>query len=294
VFDKGSTTILADIRPGAARYDLLIAAYKPEAALEQTFRLQAGSAEGAWEFLRRHLAHLPCSLRGPDGAGVLIAERTPPLLFDRMVAFHVQRNATVPLSAAECHAGLRLRFPEHDGMHFLPEQVEEYQRLRLTVREVFQASSPVRDEVSAVQWLRRELTRQPQTYQELHPGFTRATAGWAAHETPLDLRRLLEEHFLCAEDRGRWYVPDPRQAQDQERLRERNLLRQFEEYERGVGRLEHFRLEAVRAGFRRAWQERRYGSIVNVARRLPEEVLQGDVQLLMWYDQAWTRLEGGS
>ena len=50
-----------------------------------------------------------------------------------------------------------------------------------------------------------------------------------------------------------------------------------------------FRLEAVRAGFKKAWQERNYKTIISVARKLPENVLHEDPKLLMCYDQALTR-----
>ncbi len=50
-----------------------------------------------------------------------------------------------------------------------------------------------------------------------------------------------------------------------------------------------FRLEAVRAGFKKAWQERDYQTILAVARNIPENVLQEDTKLLMWYDQAKIR-----
>jgi len=85
------------------------------------------------------------------------------------------------------------------------------------------------------------------------------------------------------------------------KLRERALMREFEEYlpgphtARQAGReskrkrLKVFRLEAVRAGFRKAWQERDYATIIAVARRIPEKILQEDPKLLMWYDQAITR-----
>jgi DNA modification methylase len=133
VFDKGSTTILADIRPAAARHDLLIAAYKPTAELEERFHLRQGSAESAWEFVKNHLAQLPVFARGPDGRGEVIPERTIHLLFDRMLACHVQRHVAVPLSAPAFQVGLRKCFPERDGMFFLPEQVGEYERQRQAV-----------------------------------------------------------------------------------------------------------------------------------------------------------------
>jgi len=46
-------------------------------------------------------------------------------------------------------------------------------------------------------------------------------------------------------------------------------------------RLKVFRLEAVRAGFKKAWQERDYATIITVARKIPETILQEDPKLLM-------------
>ena len=77
---------------------------------------------------------------------------------------------------------------------------------------------------------------------------------------------------------------------DLEKLRERTLMREFEEYrESRQKRLKVFRLEAVRTGFKKAWQERDYSTIIAVAEKIPETVLQEDPKLLMWYDQAVTR-----
>ena len=49
-------------------------------------------------------------------------------------------------------------------------------------------------------------------------------------------------------------------------------------------RLKVFRLEAIRAGFWCAWQANDYATIVEVAAKIPENVLQEDPKLLMWYD----------
>ena len=60
---------------------------------------------------------------------------------------------------------------------------------------------------------------------------------------------------------------------------------------RALGKkLKVIRLEAVRAGFKQCWQNRDYRTIIAVAQRIPENVLQEDPKLLMWYDQALTRL----
>lgn len=51
-------------------------------------------------------------------------------------------------------------------------------------------------------------------------------------------------------------------------------------------------MEAVRTGFKKAWQERDYATIVVVARKIPDKILQEDTKFLMWCDQAVTRMGG--
>jgi DNA modification methylase/predicted RNA-binding Zn-ribbon protein involved in translation (DUF1610 family) len=306
----------------ATKQDMIISCYKPSSELEERFRLTAGTEESVWDFVRNHLKKLPVfALK--DGNMEILAERQNYLLFDRMVAFHVQRGVLVPMSAAEFYAGLAQRFPERDGMYFLPEQVSEYDKKRMTVKEVEQLQLFVTDESSAIQWLRLQLTKKPQTFQELHPQFLREISGWQRYEKPLELSELLEQNFLRYDGEGevpsqihsylssnfkdlrnlpkdderlrkkakdRWYVPDPNKANDLEKLRERALLREFDEYrESKQKRLTVFRLEAIRAGFKRAWEQRDYTTIISVARKIPEKVLQEDSKLLMWYDLALTR-----
>jgi hypothetical protein len=221
-----------------------------------------------------------------------VAERQAYLLFDRMVAFHIQRGASVPLSAAEFYAGLRQRFAERDGMFFLPDQVPEYDRARLRAGQVEQLALFVSDEKSAIQWLRQQLDPatggRPQTYQDLLPAFLRQLHQ-ARHEALPELGEILAQNFL-QDEAGRWYVPDPDRASDLEKLRQRALLREFAEYAQGRGRLRQFRTEAVRAGFADAWRRRDYATIVKVAERLPESVLQEDPDLLMYYDNASLRV----
>lgn len=310
---------------GAVKQDLIISCYKPTGELETRFKLEAGTEDGVWDFVRTHLKQLPIFV-SKDGQAELIAERQNYLIFDRMVAFHVQRGVTIPISAAEFYAGLDQRFSERDGMYFLPEQVAEYDRKRMTVREVLQLDLFVTDEASAIQWLKQQLLKKPQTFQELHPQFLREIGGWQRHEKPLELKELLEQNFLSYDGNGevpnqihsylssnfkelrnlpkddehlrakakdRWYVPDPNKASDLEKLREKSLLKEFEEYRNSnQRRLTVFRIEAVRAGFKKAWQERDYATIIAVANKIPENVLQEDPKLIMWYDQAVTRLGG--
>jgi len=210
-------------------------------------------------------------------------------------------------------------------MYFLPDQVAEYDKKKMAAGAVEQMALFVSDESSAIAWIRQLLKDKPQTFQDIHPSFLRELGGWQKYEKPLELSELLEQSFLRYDGKGevpnqihsylstnfkelrnlpkddeslrakgkdRWYVPDPNKAGDLEKLRERSLLKEFQEYvalASSQRKLKVFRLEAIRAGFKKAWQERDYVTIIAVARKIPETILQEDPKLLMWYDQALTR-----
>ncbi|HAA64627.1 MAG TPA: DNA modification methylase, partial [Thermoanaerobacter sp.] len=76
------------------------------------------------------------------------------------------------------------------------------------------------------------------------------------------------------------------------KLREKRLLKEFEEYKNVPGRLKVFRTEAIRAGFKNCWKNKDYETIVKIGEKLPENVVQEDQTLLMYYDNAVTRLGG--
>ncbi|CAI8800637.1 DNA methylase [Methylococcus capsulatus] len=312
----------------AVKQDLVISAYKPNGGLEQRFAERGASEASAWDFVQTHLRYLPVA-KTKHGELEFIVERDPRRIYDRMVAWFVRHDAPVPLSSDEFLSGLRSRFPERDGMVFLPEQVAEYDKKRAQTAQAPQMELFVSDERSAIDWLADFLKRRPSTYQEIHPEFTtQLGAGWKKHEAKPELMALLENNFLKYDGSGevpsqihaylssnfkelrgleksdprlitkakdRWYVPDPNKAQDLEKKREKALLKEFEQYQQHSGRkLKEFRLEVLRAGFKDAWSKKDYATIIKVAQKIPDEALQEDEKLLLWYDQALTRTEAGS
>lgn len=313
----------------AVKQDLVISAYKPNGGLEERFGRRGPTADSAWDFVQSHLKRLRVFKPTPAGGLEMVAERDPRRIFDRMVAWFVRHNAPVPLSSQEFQAGLRQRFVERDGMVFLPVQVSEYDKWRLKAGQAPQRELFVSDERSAIDWLTDFLKSRPSTYQDVHPEFIgQLGAGWRKHEARPELSSLLEDNFLrydgegklpsqihsylstnfkhlrglgksdpqlIAKARHRWYVPDPNKAQDLEKKREKALLKEFDGYRAHVGRrLKEFRLEAMRAGFKYAWVNRDYATIIAVAHKMPELALQEDEKLLLWYDQALTRTEAGA
>jgi len=274
---------------GAVKQDLIISAYKPRESFKRRFLENAGSEEAVWEFVRQHLEKLPVVIES-NGKLEVIAERQAYALFDRMIAYHVVNGIPVPLDASDFYEGLDERFIERDGMYFLPDQINHYdeKRIRMELDNV-QLSFAVTDEKSAIQWLYSELST-PQTYQEIQPKFIKELRQLRYEKMP-ELMEILEENFLQDED-GRWYVPDLSKASDLAKLRQKRLLKDFEEYVKGTGKLKVFRMEAIRAGFEKCWKERDFATIVKVTRRLPERFVQEDPAVLMYYDNALTKLEG--
>ena len=320
--DKQQGSFKAVNTPTAVKQDLVISAYKPNFGLEDRFTQTGGGEESVWDFVRTHLKYLP-TVRMKQGELDYIAERDPRILFDRMVAWFVRHNCPVPMSSQEFQAGLTQRFTPRDGMVFLPEQATEYDKKRLQTAQAPQMELFVCDEHSAIDWLTDFLKKRPSTYQEINPEFfNQLGAGWKKHEARPELMALLEDNFiefdgngdvpsqihsylssnfkdlrglekndprLTAKAKDRWYVPDPNKAQDLEKKREKALLKDFETYRAFTGRrLKEFRLEVLRAGFKTAWANKDFATIISVAQKIPEDALQEDEKLLLWYDQALT------
>jgi len=321
MLDKKHGSFQQIVSGNTVKRDLIISAYKPNGGLEQRFRQDAGKEKGVWAFVATHLQQLPVFVAKGKKAEP-VAERQSHLLFDRMVAFHVQRGVPVPLSSAEFHAGLSQKYAERDGMYFTPEQVTEYDKKRLQVEEIVQLQLFVSDERSAVNWVRQQLSRKPQTFSELQPQFMREEAGWEKYEKRLELSEILQQNFLCydgkdavpsqihgylssnfhdlrglekdspkliSKAKNRWYVPDPRNEADLEKIRHRALMKEFEEYRETKGKLKVVRTEALRAGFKDCWQSGHYQNIVKMAKRVKDEIIQEDPALLMYYDNASMR-----
>ncbi|MCP5271840.1 MAG: DNA methylase [Burkholderiaceae bacterium] len=326
--DKKQGSFQQVTSPNVVKQDLVISAYKPGAGLERRLAERGAAIESAWDFVQNHLAQLSV-IKMKDGTLEFIVERDPRRVYDRLIAWFVRHDLPVPLSSDEFLSSVRSRFPERDGMLFLPDQVSAYERKRAQVTQAPQMELFVSDERSAIDWLADFLKARPSTYQEIHPEFiTQLGAGWKKHEAKPELSALLENNFLRydgegdvpsqihaylsngwrefrgldksdpslkAKARDRWYLPDPNKAQDLEKKREKALLKEFDTYAAATGRkLKEFRLEVLRAGFKTAWANRDYQTIIKVAHKIPEEALQEDEKLLLWYDQAVTRADAAA
>jgi hypothetical protein len=325
--DKQQGSFNAVTTTTAVKQDLVISAYKPSNEMKDNIINNKDTEESVWSFIRGHLEQLPVFI-GQKGSAGLFVERTPRVLFDRMVSYYVQNGFSVPISTGDFQEGIAQRFPLRDDMVFLETQIAEYDKRRILAKNFMQITLFVSDENSAIEWLRQQLLKKPQTRQDLHPGYMKEIQHISKYEMLPELDMLLEQNFLQYEGTGpvpsqihaylstnykdlreldkedvllrrkaknRWYVPDPNKQADLEKLREKSLLREFETYVEDIKnskkKLKQFRLEVIRAGFKKAWSEKDYLTIVEIGSKIPDTVLQEDDKLLMYFDNAQIRME---
>lgn len=323
--DKQQGSFKAVTSPTAVKQDLIISLYKPDESFEKQITTSVGT-EAVWTFVRKHLEYLPLTKKQGEST-ITVPERDPRIIYDRMLSYFVGHNMLIPISAPDFLAEMPTRFAERNGLYYLPDQVQEYDKMvfiQLVRVSDSETSLFVCDETSAISWIRAQLKEKPMTLGEMTPMFMQElSSSWTKGEKKPELRELLEQNFLCYDGngdvpsqvhsylstnfkdlrnlskdnealkekgKGRWYIPDPNKAGDLEKIREKALLKEFSLYETSKGKIKEFRIEAIRAGFKKAWQEKNYVLIKSISERMPSNIVEEDEKLLMWYSGALTRL----
>ena len=291
--DKKHGTIRAKNTPTAVKQDLIITCYKPSSEFDEMFKQHQSLDIAVWDFVEEHLHHLPIHLTSGNSTTAII-ERSPKILFDRLIAFYVQKSLPVPIDAGKFQQGLRDRFIERDGMFFTNEQVQEYDKKKAENPEFIQLSILVSSEQDGVLWLKNLLTDKSLTYQDIQPLWMQALAGVRKGDVIPELADILEENFL-KDVEGKWYTPDPENEADLEKLRTKRLLKQFDTYKTEAAKpkakkIKEVRVEALRAGFKQCYQTKDFQTIVAVGDKIPNNLLMEDEVLLQFYDIASSRI----
>jgi hypothetical protein len=291
--DKKQGSFKAVNTPTAVKQDLIITCYKPSAEFDKKFQLNQNTAMAIWDFMLEHLNHLPVHLCIGNSTTAII-ERSPKILYDRLIAFYLQRSLPVPIDAREFQQGLRERFIERDGMFFTNEQVQEYDTKKAAVPNFTQLSIFVANEQDSIYWLRRLLENDRKTESDLHPVWMKEVAGNMRKGDALpEMRTILEENFL-KDDYGKWYVPDSENEADLEKLRNKRLLKQFDLYKTEAvnprSKIKECRVEALRVGFKQCYQDKDFRTIVTIGDSIPNNLLMEDEVLLQFYDIANSRI----
>lgn len=293
--DKQQGSFKAVTTPTAVKQDLVISCYKPSETFTKQFMIQDSRAN-TWSFVSEHLEHLPIpSVK--DERTTSVIERSPKVLYDRLITYFFMRGLPVPLDAADFQEGLRNRYIQEDGMIFTSAQLNQYHELKKKHNITGQLSlfvSVIESESDAIQWIKEKLTEKPLKYQDIQPDYRKAYTINRKGEVEVELKDVFEENFIQEAD-GSWRIPDMNEQKDRDALRTKALLKVWEDYctqiESGkVKKLKDVRLEAVKAGFKDCYQKKDFKRIVTIGDKIPENLLTEDETLLNYYDIASSKV----
>ena len=286
-FDKVHGGIKSMRYTTSVKEDLIITCYKPNDSILKEINLS--NSINIWDFIDDHLNHLPVHII-KGNATTSIVERNPKILYDRMLSYFVANNIQVPLDAGDFQKGLRERYIEIDGMFFTAPQAAEYEEKKKTAPNFVPMGIIVSDEANGIEWLKNLLRNNPKTYQEIQPEWMQAINGLRKGDVLPELRDILEENFIEESD-GKWRIADPEKQVDLDKLRFKNLMKEFNIYVEAVNKpkakpIKNARLEAVRAGFKECYKKKDFITIIKVGEMISPNMLQEDEQLLRYYDVA--------
>ena len=291
--DKKQGSFKAVTTTTAVKQDLVITCYKPSEETTNAFISSGNTDKNVWDFIDEYLHHLPVHIERNDSTTVVV-ERSPKILYDRLISYYVQHGYSVPMDAADFQAGLRERYLERDGMFFTSEQVAEYESKKKSLPGgVISMGIMVNSEADGIQWLRNELSVEPKTRQDLYTGWMRARGAVRKGDKLPELDDILEENFIKEPD-DKWRVPDANDEKDLEILRTKTLLKEFnlcvEQASKPKSKIKEARVEALRAGFKQCYIDKDFKTIVMVGDKIPENLLTEDEVLLQYYDIASSRV----
>ncbi|MBQ7946201.1 MAG: hypothetical protein IJ280_05760 [Bacteroidales bacterium] len=290
--DKKQGSFNAVTSTTAVKQDLVITCYKPTDELISKFEQSTDKSVNAMDFIEELLYHLPVHLEKNNSTTAVI-ERSPKILYDRLISYYVQHGYAIPMDAQEFQKALRERFIERDGMFFTASQTVEYEAKKEKTDGIVPMALFISSEAEGIEWLKRELA-EPQTYQEILPNWMKDMVAPKKGDVLPELATILEENFIKDED-GKWRRPDAEKAADLELLRGKKLMKEFNLYLEQASkpkakRMKDTRLEVLRYGFKECYKQKNYQAIVTVGDHIQESLLQEDEVLLQYYDIASMRV----
>lgn len=290
--DKKHAGIKSKVFSTTVNEDLIITCFKPSFVLQQELKDTYNNDVSIWDLVEELLSHLPIHIV-QGVATSQIVERSPKIIYDKIVSFLVEKGATIPFDAFTFQQGLRERFIEKDGMFFTASQAAEYEEKKKHTSGFAPMGIIVSDEANGIQWLRNELGQKSQTYQDLQPKWMQALLGKKKGDIIPEMQALLDENFIKESD-GKWRIPDANDEKDLEILRTKALLKEFniyvEQANKPKSKIKEARVEALRAGFKQCYIDKDFKTIIMVGDKIPENLLTEDEVLLQYYDIASSRV----
>lgn len=278
---KGTTKQLS--YAGAVNKDLVINAYKPKQQFEERFLKTAGEGLER-DFIEQHLDHLPVE---PN------IERSEQMLFSKMLAHYVQHGYEIKLNAKQFYNLLRDNFKMMDGFWFTDSQVREYDEWKKehglkAIEEISKGQQTlfVNDEKSALIWLYNFLNGA-KTYSDILTAYNQVVT--SIDDDIPELQTMLQTNFVF--ENGVYRRPlNEKEKEAKEEQSEKELLRAFDrilnEAKTNKKKIKTVRKEAIKLGFTKAYQEKRFYDIVAVADRLDKDILESNSEITDFVDIA--------
>jgi DNA modification methylase len=280
----------AMLGPTAVKQNLIINCFKP--TIEFETNINSSTSKSIIDLTNEVMTHLPITVIREQGR-LQIFERTHKVLYDKLLTYFVAKGLPVPIDSRQYRELLQQNYVERDGMYFTSEQVQEYDRQQNETPQFIQLSILVSSEQDGVLWLKNLLSEKSRSYQDIQPLWMQALAGVRKGDIIPELADILEENFL-KDSNGKWYVANPENESDLEKLRNKRLLKQFDAYKEEASKpkskIKEARVEALRVGFKHCYQEKDFKTIVQIGDRIPNNLLMEDEVLLQFYDIAISRV----
>lgn len=283
VLDKKQGSFKQVTSTGAVKNDLVINAYKPKQRFEEQFIRSAGAGLEC-DFIEQHLYHFAAE---PN------IERSEQMLYSKMLAHYVQHGYEIRFDAKQFYILLRDNFKLMDGFWFTDAQVTEYDEWKKehglqAIEEIAKGQQTlfVSDEKSALIWLYNFLNT-PKNYSDILTAFNPATTN-TDDDIP-ELQNLLETNFVF--ENGVYRRPlSEKEKEAKEEQSEKELLKAFDkvlsEAKIGSKKIKTVRKEAIKLGFTKAYQEKRFQNIIDVADRLKPSILEDNSEINDFVDIA--------
>lgn len=289
--DKKQGSFNAVTTTTAVKQDLVISCYKPSTSIVESITQNPANERNVWDIISELLQHLnPHNKQGENTS--VMAERTPKILFDKVLTYYVSHGLNVPMDAQAFQKGLREHFIERDGMFFTAEDAAKYDEERRKTHGIVPMGIIVSDEANGIEWLKNQLRESPKTYQQIQPLWMQAIGDVRKGCILPELRTILEENFIEEED-GKWRIPNYEEALDLAKLHHKSLMRQFkyivEMAQKPRARIKEANPEALREGFKQCFKDRDFATIMLVSEKIPQNMLTEDPDLLQYYDIAQMR-----
>ena len=276
VLDKKQGSFKQVTSSGAVKNDLIINAYKPKQHFEEQFIKSAGVGLER-DFIEQHLYNLAVE---PN------IERSEQMLFSKMLVNYVQHGYEIKLNAKQFYTLLKDNFKLMDGFWFTDAQVTEYDEWKKeqglqAIEEISKGQQTlfVSDENSALIWLYNFLNN-PKNYSDILTAYNQVVTN-IDDDIP-ELQNLLETNFVF--ENGVYRRPlTEKEKEAKEEQSEKELLRAFDkvltEAKIGSKKIKTVRKEAVKLGFTKAYQEKRFKDILTVAERLKPSILEDNSEI---------------